>query len=483
MKRILLIFLLLIGIPASANVAITEIMYDLPGADTGREWVEVQNVSDGEIDLTTYKFFEANTNHKINAHQGGSNLAAGAYAIIADNAEKFLTDWPGFAGIIFDSAFSLSNTGETLALKDADGNTVNEVTYSSEAGAAGDGKSLSLVGGSFVPRNPTPGLPNAENNDDDDGGSGGGGDAGGGGSGGGDGSSGGSDDDGGGGSQVNNNTQPVKQTTPKVYPYAAKIIAPTNAFVKVPVTFEVKVTGQTKEEVLYGRFVWNLGDFTAREDASRQKFTHTYDWPGEYVVVFDYYKSGSSQPEASDRLVVKVAAAAVEITNVGLPPDVFVELTNASSREMDLSSFVLSQNDRHFYIPNNTIILPNKKIVLPARITGFLDASPVALFYPNQEIASIWPNPKVLPPPPPPPSLPTVASVAKESPPPPPAEIQFVPETSPPNLLAAGVSQSGFNFGKIWLWLLGALGLAGLGVAVVLLMKDDKDDEEFTLLE
>src|SRR3989344_973530 len=103
----------------SGKIVISEIMYDLKnGSDDGREWIEVYNNSDTSVDLSTFKFFEANTNHKLISVAGEENIPSLDYALIVSNAEKFQTDWPAFSGTIFDSTFSLSNTGENLILKD-----------------------------------------------------------------------------------------------------------------------------------------------------------------------------------------------------------------------------------------------------------------------------------------------------------------------------------------------------------------------------
>ena len=48
---------------AHASVTINEIMYDLEGADTGREWVEVHNSGSEAVDLLKWKFVEGGTNH------------------------------------------------------------------------------------------------------------------------------------------------------------------------------------------------------------------------------------------------------------------------------------------------------------------------------------------------------------------------------------------------------------------------------------
>ena len=106
MKFTLLIFAFLSGVSLThAQVVITEIMYDLEGSDTGREWVEVQNVSAQAIDFSLWRFFEGETNHKIEVVQGDAIISPGSYAVLADNSEKFKADWPQFSGTIFNSSF------------------------------------------------------------------------------------------------------------------------------------------------------------------------------------------------------------------------------------------------------------------------------------------------------------------------------------------------------------------------------------------
>src|SRR3989344_5734849 len=98
--------IILFLIPASlfANVEITEIMYDVSGSDTGREWIEVK--ANTETDLADWKLFEANTNHALTLVGGTALVPAGGVAVIADNTEKFLLDFPSFSGTLFDSSFS-----------------------------------------------------------------------------------------------------------------------------------------------------------------------------------------------------------------------------------------------------------------------------------------------------------------------------------------------------------------------------------------
>lgn len=147
---------------ASANVVISEIMYDAPGSDSGREWIEIQNAGAHPEDITGWKFFEDGAHHKITALTSAVIPAAG-YAVIADNPTAFRADWPTYAGLLFDSSFSLKNIGEPLALKNASSSVMSEIVYETQL-AKGDGNSLNLVGGVFEARTPSPGaspLPSA----------------------------------------------------------------------------------------------------------------------------------------------------------------------------------------------------------------------------------------------------------------------------------------------------------------------------------
>ena len=150
--------------PAGTGLVITEIMYNPVGTDSTHEWIEIKNGSTGAIDLTDWDFFENGTNHGLTLALGeDAILAPGEFAVIAQDAVTFRepTDFPGFSGTLFDSAFDLSNTGETIAMKNSGGEIVDEVTYSSSTGADNDGDSLQLTTVGWIAALPTPGAENA----------------------------------------------------------------------------------------------------------------------------------------------------------------------------------------------------------------------------------------------------------------------------------------------------------------------------------
>ena len=126
----------------SETIRINEIMYNPAGADSGHEWIEVYNTEEDIINIEGWKFFEQGTNHTLSLTQGTWDIPARGFAVIADNANNFLTDYPGYVGILFDSAFSLVNSGEYIALRNDIGDIVDEVNYIPQDGANNTGMSL-----------------------------------------------------------------------------------------------------------------------------------------------------------------------------------------------------------------------------------------------------------------------------------------------------------------------------------------------------
>ena len=136
MKKILIIFLFLFSLPViNASIIINEIMYNPQGVDGSHEWIEIYNGGEEDINLEDYRFFENNQNHGLNLiHGDNSIISEDEYLIIADNAETFLQDHENFPRTVLDSTFSLSNTGEYIALKNSSGSIIDEVNYSSNWG-------------------------------------------------------------------------------------------------------------------------------------------------------------------------------------------------------------------------------------------------------------------------------------------------------------------------------------------------------------
>jgi hypothetical protein len=140
----LLASFLLSPLPVRAGLVINEIFYNAVGDDTGREWIEIYNPDSHTYEITGWKFAEGGSNHNLTLVQATAAIEAGAYAVIADDGVLFMQDYPQFTGPVFDSSFSLSNSGETIALADSYLNQIDQVTYSSAWGGS-EGYSLERI--------------------------------------------------------------------------------------------------------------------------------------------------------------------------------------------------------------------------------------------------------------------------------------------------------------------------------------------------
>jgi len=146
MKSILIFSICLFLLPfVSADIVINEIMYNPSGADNNHEWIEIYNNGDEEINLEGWRFFEADSNHRLILEQGDNMIISNdEYIVIVQDTNTFLEDYEGYEGTILDSSFSLNNNGEFIAMRNSDGDIADEVEYSSEWGG-GNGISLELI--------------------------------------------------------------------------------------------------------------------------------------------------------------------------------------------------------------------------------------------------------------------------------------------------------------------------------------------------
>lgn len=359
-----LISLFLLPIVVNSQIIINEIMYNPDGSDTGREWIEIFNNGSETVNLTGWKLFEANVNHKINpAEEGGSlDLPANGFGIIVDNVTKFGENHPSFNGIVFDSAYSLSNTGESLIIRDSDLNDIDSVTYTSDWGADGDANSLQLVDNDWLATNPTMGSQNGlvENEDEEE----------------------------------NNQNEESSNQTESNSPTSQQIFADAgndrNVIVGADSIFGGKAFGISNEPLQNARYIWSFGDGNSGQG---KNILHTYSHPGEYVVVLNVV---SGEYSASDRLIVIAQPADIIISSVDLESN-FVELYNKSKYELNLSWWRIKIGNDYFTLPKDTIILAGKKVKFSPQTAGLKisNISQVSLLYPNGTIAYYY-DPYVL---------------------------------------------------------------------------------------
>lgn len=429
--------LLMIPAPAFAGVVITEIMYNLEGADSNREWIEVTNVGSAPVGLNGYRFFESDTNHRLEVVQGSAQLAAGASAVIADDAEQFRSDWPDYSGMLFDSSFALKNTGETLTIRDPGLNDLDSVTYSPDWGADGTGESLQLSGSDWIAAAPTPGTTgdvpqesagtqqSAENTDSEQSG-------------------------------------PLR---PRIEPeFYADAGGDRTVIAGADTTYTGVGLTPDGEELTKVEFIWNFGNGEMKRG---REVIHHYDYPGTYRV---FLTVASGKTTASDAIRVRAVAPNVGVSDESAD---FVELTNHSDRELDLSGWFLAHGNREFRLPENTYILPDTSVRIASEASGI--AGSAILLFPNGE------------PVPPPENEPTTDAPEETNTPvraqqrtaahntapesaPPRQNVPSEEETDSSHIAAVATAQAAPSQGPaggeepLWPWLAAVLGVVGVGV-------------------
>lgn len=351
---------------------VTEIMYDLPAGDAGHEWIEVYNDSDTEIDLTLWRFFEGEQGHLIKNASGNPPLPPQGIAIIADNEAQFRADWPSFSGSLFDSSFSLHNTGEELSFKDENGLVHGKITYASEWGGSGDGNSLSLFQGAWHGRSPSPGTFD-KTSDDTSGTS--------------------QDQDGSHESSSSETIDPVAKpkkesqasfVVPNIY---AEAHMNQRAVVGAQSEFTADVFGLQGEPIDNARFLWNFGDGSVQEG---KRVYHAYEYPGSYVVVLSV---SAGKYHVTDRGEIVAVSSPINVSNaVSMGNEGFIEVSNTGDFEIDISRWILSHEDRHYVFPKYSIIRARAETRFPLKTTliALNQASPIVLSYPNGITASTY---------------------------------------------------------------------------------------------
>jgi hypothetical protein len=107
-------------------------------------------------------------------------------------------------------------------------------------------------------------------------------------------------------------------------------------------------------------------------------------------------------PDTLSKINVDVVPLAIAISRVGDEKDFFIELTNNSDYEIDISRWMLSSLSKNFILPRNTNIASNSKMILSSKITNFTieDEKNLKLLTPTGNVVysydTILPNEQVV---------------------------------------------------------------------------------------
>lgn len=379
---IFIFFFVPLFVSAAGSVVINEIAYDLKGADDGKEWIEIYNASNQDVDATGWVLNDG-TNHDLNVPpknggQGALTIKSGEYVILADNAVTFLADHSGFSGTVIDTVMSLGNTGATLTLIDKNKNTVDAVLYQKEWGANGNGMTLERTDPKesvWKESKQEGGTPGAQNSNYSN--------------------TGGNQFDSQNSSSQNDNqssqSENISNNSSSASPQ--NLIADAGQNIAGVAGTEIVFDGSKSTNSAGGEmsYLWNFGN---GETASGKIVKYAYKYPGHYIVSLAV-SSGLTQSSA--RIEVYVYPAGIFISEFVPNPagsdeeGEWIEIANDSDSIADISGFQMGDGSSAiFKIPKNTFIAPRSFLVFARNATKISlnnDEDKIVLRYPSGEIA------------------------------------------------------------------------------------------------
>ena len=364
MKKLILVlfvFLFLFSFNlARADVVINEVAWMGTAGSQYEEWIELKNTGSESVSLAGWKLYK---NSGTLLFSLSKTIPADGYFLICRTTASLTNPLSGTCdeqGVFGGSG--LNNTSDLVQLKNASDAQVDSVDGMAgwPAGSADTKETMQKSGLVWITATPTPKIQNqtsstpttpapigagalvmaSANND----------------------------------ISLNNTkteTQNKVSEEPKI---KTQIIGKNFGFVGMPVSLEAKTLGYSGEQLYSGKYFWNFSDGDSKEIklSDSVPFSHVYFYPGEYVIYLDYYQNYYSEiPDASAQLNIKIIGADISISRVGDEKDFFIELTNNTDYNADISNWFLISDQKSFKIPRNTILGAKKKMIISSKITNF----------------------------------------------------------------------------------------------------------------
>lgn len=331
-----------------ADLVITEVMYDLPGSDSGLEWVEIQNTSSTSIDVGEWYFFENEVHHGLTP-DGFDTLEPQGFAVIVQNLETGRIS-VGSGVRLVKSSFSLNNTGETLSMSDPEKVIRHSFTYSSEMGANGNGKSLQYYNGEWIEADPTPGKANSNVNTENP-----------------------SDE----GEKEDETKEEIKIQNLDYYTGYIETKGEALARSTLKISAQVSHTkGRNTYQQERGMYFLNLGDGTLIESGTHIKEKeHIYEYPGNYTITLEFYTSVLAyevgvEPNVFLQKKINIKEPKLSLTDIDARSG--ISIYNGTNTDVNLSGWNLTLHDGRIYtFPKNSYIQKESTLIVPYTIHYF----------------------------------------------------------------------------------------------------------------
>lgn len=383
MKKVVTIFSLLIYFTTFYAVDASIIINEVQLSPTENRFIELYNTSNSEVDLTGWYIQRKTqtgssfTSLISNTNFENKKISGNGYFLISRSAMQ------GSDVVVSNMTLTESNV---IQIKNSDGVVIDKICWGEvndctdlKTSNPTEGKSISRQNNSLIITTPTPGIQNGSSATVND-------------------------------SNVDTNTEENNSDTNTSTNSASnssssssnsinnkkiqtKISAKSFGFVGLANNLEASVVGREGETLFYGRYFWNFGDGSSKEMKVNTggSVMHTYFYPGEYRVILEYYINDYGEiPDAIDEIILKIIPADVLISSVGDEKDFFIELTNNTVNEVDISKWMLVSGDKRFVFPKSSKIASKKKVTFSPFVTGFTSLDKSNLKLVNSEWKTVF---------------------------------------------------------------------------------------------
>lgn len=344
-----------------AQVLIHEVAWMGTTASANAEWIELYNSGTTPVSLSGWTLTSSGTAPQISL---SGSIGALSYALLERTSDASVPSVT--AHQIYTGA--LSNSGDTLTLKDAIGVAVDTVVGGSNWSAIGGDNTTKhtpqRTSTGWVTAVPTPGAENAVSTDNP--------------------------------TETPETQTETATTTPVVTVQGAVARTlpstiqvrrlyidagpPRIVQAQVPAYFEAVVYDSYKSK-RSTKMTWSFGN---GERLQGEKVMYTYKAPGTYTIVV---RAHDGKQEGIALLPVEVRESAVSIRGVN---EYGVVVENSGTTLIDFSNWLFVSGSQTFTVPQDTVLGASSTVVFTYETLGFVPGNVVVLYFPTGKEASSW---------------------------------------------------------------------------------------------
>jgi hypothetical protein len=301
-----------------ATLSVTEIAW-MGNADSQfGEWFELYNDSADSINLAGWKLYEDGGGQLVFTFT--KSISGGGYPVPGVNDEAGSFGGSGFA-----------NTGEDLVLKDAQGDTVEVLSFLSgwPAGDATTKHTMQWDGTTWVTALATPKKAFEKTSEP---------------------------------VEVVSSPSTSAPSAPRTTPQV-ELVVPKHLYTSVSAEYVAETTLEYGT-AYQGVFLWNMGDGTTYRSLKPEPIVHTYLYPGTYTISFAYYRYAYDTKAFLSQSITRTVTDPGMLFSIREGKGLL--FSNNATVPFDVSGWIVTFPDRSsITLPVFSIIAPKETVLMP----------------------------------------------------------------------------------------------------------------------